>query len=122
MIKKFLWIGLLTFGMQVSHAFSLLGPTGNGDDARQVLAIGYGVNIVIGDLGSAKNLGEEYRLQHCRWYITPTMLIFSIISGSNGVVAVDNATAIMNALTNVDSYDFTDQNGTNLFPFDTRGK
>jgi hypothetical protein len=119
MIKNFLWMGLLTLGLPSAYAFSLLGPTGNGGDAWQVPAIGWGVNIDIGDVGSAKNLGEEYRRNTPVIYYTYDANFLNYF-GSNGVVAVDNAVAIMNALSNVDDYDYTDMSEVSQFPFDTR--
>jgi hypothetical protein len=119
MIKKFLWVGLLTFGLPSAYAFSLLGPTGNGGDAWQVPAIGWGNNIDIGDVGSAKNLGEEYRRNTPVIYYTYDANFLDYF-GSNGVVAVDNATAIMNALSNVDAYNYSDMSAVSQFPFDTR--
>ncbi|MGH7988654.1 MAG: hypothetical protein ACREDS_00460, partial [Limisphaerales bacterium] len=115
MIKKFFWMGLLTFGLPSAYGFSLLGPIANGPDAYQVDSIGYNVG---GDIGAPKNLGEEYRRN------TPVMYYaydatFLDYFGSNGVVAIDQAFAVMNALTNVDDYNYTDQSATNQFPFNT---
>jgi hypothetical protein len=117
MIKRFFWIGLLTFGLPNVHAFSLLGPIANGPDAWQVNTIGYAID---GDLGAPKNLGEEYRRN------TPVMYYaynanFLDYFGSNGVVAIDGAFTNLNGvLTNgVDSYNYTNQSPL-PFPFDTR--
>jgi hypothetical protein len=127
MIKKFFWIGCLAFGLQTSWAFSLLGPVANGPDAWQVNAIGYNP-LTWDELPSGpKNLGEEYRRN------TPVMYYacdasFLDYFGSNGVVAINNAFAIMNALTNVDSYNYTNSGSeisdtnfasTNQFPLNS---
>src|SRR5260221_1658824 len=115
-IKTFLLVGLM-FTLRSAFGFSLLGPIGNGGDAWEVPTIAYGI---AGDIGSPKTLGEGYRRN------TPVMYYavdanFLNYFGSNGVVAVDGAFAIMNALTNVDTYNYSDYSSTALFPFDTRG-
>ena len=100
MIKRFLWIALLASGQQAAWAFALLGPGiggGSAGDAWEVPVIGYGLG---GDIGTPKNLGEEYRRN------TPVMYYacnasFLDYFGSNGVAAVDGAFAILNnAFTN----------------------
>jgi hypothetical protein len=120
MIIKFFWIALLTFGWQAAWGFSLLGPVANGGDAWQVDTIGYNPLPEDSLPTGPKNLGEEYRRN------TPVMYYaydanFLDYFGSNGVVAITNAFAVLNAvLTNgVDSYNYTNHNGTNLFPFST---
>ena len=97
MIKRILWVLLLASGLQTSWAYSLGGPSANGGDAWQSPTIGYGA------LKAPKNLGEEYRRN------TPVMYYafdtsFSDYFGSEGVASVDNAYAVLNALTNVDNY------------------
>jgi hypothetical protein len=91
---------LLAGGLVAAWAFSPLGPTGNGGDAWQTAVINYPRG---GALGSAKNIGEEYRRN------TPVMYYgynanFLTYFGSNGVAAVDDAYAVLNSLTNVSSY------------------
>ena len=94
---------LLMLAMQDAWAqsgFSLLGPTGNGGDGYQTGQLGYPLP---GDIGSAKNIGEGYRRNTpVLYYSCPAN--FSTYFGSNGVAAVDSAFAIMNSLSNVDSY------------------
>ena len=120
MIKNLLWICLLAFGAQTAWAFSLLGPgptysggtgslPGTFGDTWQVVLIGYNPRpdgrpppfigadtLAVGP----KNLGEEYRRN------TPVMYYaadanFLDYFGSNGVVALDNAFAILdNVFTN----------------------
>ena len=68
-------------------------------DTWQTLVLYYG----FGDVGGPKNIGEEYRRN------TPVIYYaydanFLDFFGSNGVSAVDSAFAILNSLTNVDSY------------------
>jgi len=97
MIKRILWVLLLASGLQNSWAFSVSGPSGNGGDAWQIPANGYGA------LKAPKNLGEEYRRN------TPVMYYafdqnFLDYFGPEGASAIDNAYVVLNALTNVDSY------------------
>ncbi|HVU27972.1 MAG TPA: Ig domain-containing protein [Verrucomicrobiae bacterium] len=114
MIKRSSWILLLALGLQTSWAFSLGGPIGNGPDAYQIPAIGYGL---AGDIVAPKNLGEEYRRNIPTNYYAFDANFLDYF-GSNGVVAVTNAFFILNnALTNLDSYNYTNLNGTNLVPF-----
>jgi hypothetical protein len=99
-IKNISWLVLLAFGMQAAWGFSLLGPTGNGGDAWQTAVIGYPLP---GDIGSPKNIGEGYRRN------TPVLYYaydanFNDYFGTSGMTAVDGAFAILNSLTNVDSY------------------
>jgi hypothetical protein len=118
MIKKFFWIALLTFGWQVAWGFALLGPTLGGDTSWQIPTLGYNLDT---DIGAPKNLGEEYRRNTPVMYYTYDVNFLDYF-GTNGTVAIDEAFTNMNAiLTNgVDSYNYSNQSGTNLFPFDTR--
>ena len=83
-------------------AFSLLGPpaaSGNADGYQQPV-ISY---FLGGDIGGPKNLGEEYR------WNTPALNYafdanFLDYFGSNGVVAVEQAIAIMNTVSNLSAY------------------
>lgn len=106
MIKSFLWTVFLAFGLQASWGFALLGPLPGyaglpspyGDE-WETQPIDYG----FGDVGGPKNLGEEYRRN------TPVLYYacdanFLDYFGSNGMAAVESACAILNGLTNVDSY------------------
>jgi hypothetical protein len=113
-IKRFLWVVGLVFSLQSAWAFSLLGPEGNGDDAWQVTVNGYNP-LTLGGIGGAppffldslltgpKNLGEEYRRNTPVLYYAANANFLDYF-GSNGVVAIDQAFAILNALTNVDLY------------------
>jgi hypothetical protein len=105
MIKSFLWIVFLAFGLQAAWGFALLGPlpgyTGlpsSFGDAWQTPVIGYGPGN--GEIGGPKNIGEEYR------YNTPVLYYaydanFLDFFGSNGVSAVDSAfDTLNNAFTN----------------------
>ena len=109
-IKKLLWAVGLVFSLQSVWAFSLLGPSdgypglpATFGDAWEVPLIGYNPLL----LGAAppfftdplqvgpKNLGEEYRRN------TPVMYYASDANfldyfGSNGLVALDGAFAILN--------------------------
>lgn len=124
-IKKVLWIGLLSLGPQAAWAFSLIGPdnqytggTGalpaNFGDSWQIQELGYNpIGLVNGGITplnvlyplaiGPKNLGEEYRRNTPVLYYAANANFLDYF-GSNGVVAIDQAFAILNALTNVDSY------------------
>jgi hypothetical protein len=112
-IKIILLAVAVVFGLLHSaRAFSLAGPIGNAGDAWQSAVIGYGPPT---SLEAPKNIGEEFRRN------TPVVYYaydqnFLDFFGSNGVVAVDGAVAIMNSLTNVSNY------STNLseFPLESR--
>ncbi len=107
MIKSFLGIAFLVFGLQAAWGFALLGPLPGYPglpsyfgDTWQTADIDYGPG---GDVGGPKKIGEEYRRN------TPVMYYaydanFLGFFGSNGVAAVDSAFAVLNGLTNVDSY------------------
>ena len=113
LINQFLWAALLAAGLQTGLAFSPAGPIGNGGDAWQVPVIGYGLP---GDLVAPKNIGEEYRRNTPVLYYTCDVNFLEYF-GSNGVVAVDGAFAILNALTNVSSYSST----LSEFPLSAQG-
>lgn len=95
---KGLFLALAAAGcMNRAEAFSLLGPV---NEAYQVANIGYNLP---GDIGAPKNLGEEYR-----WNLPVVYYAYDAsfldYFGSNGVVALEQAIAHFNALTNVSSY------------------
>ncbi len=105
MIKSFLWIVFLAFGLQAAWGFALLGPLpgyqglpSNFGDAWQTAVIGY--STTFGEVGGPKNIGEEYRRN------TPVLYYaydanFLDFFGSNGVSAVDSAfDTLNNAFTN----------------------
>jgi len=114
MIKNFLCVVGLAFGLQTAWGFALLGPVaeppgpgGNGlavGDTWQTVTLTYNplVDWDTARIGP-KNLGEEYRRN------TPVMYYafdanYSRFFGSNGEVAVEQAFDILNSLTNVDNY------------------
>ncbi|MGA2029541.1 MAG: hypothetical protein ABSG87_05680, partial [Verrucomicrobiota bacterium] len=113
LFKRFLLIGGLVFGLQSAWGFALLGPTANGGDFWQVDGIGYalintevnteGGAVVLEDIGGPKNIGEGYRRNAPVLYYASDS-IFTTYFESNGLAAVDSAFAIMNSLSNVDSY------------------
>jgi hypothetical protein len=116
-MKKLLWIGLLmTAAFQAAWGFALWGPnppSAASPDGWEQEIIGYqlpyteslafGGHVSLQDVGSPKNIGEEYRRNTRVLYYAydPNFVGFF---GSNGVAAADSAFAIMNSLTNVDSY------------------
>ena len=112
MIKRILWVGLLACGWPTAWAYSLGGPIGNGGDAWQVPVIGYGLG---GDLNAPKNIGEEYRRNQPTNYYAFDVNFLEFF-GSQGASAVDGAFAILNALTNVDSY----STSLSEFPIESR--
>jgi hypothetical protein len=92
-VKQLYGLALLAISAQSVLGFSLLGPV---NEAFQTPTIGYDLPV---DIGAPKNLGEEFR------WNTPTNYYafdanFLDYFGSNGVVAVEQAIAILNSLTN----------------------
>jgi hypothetical protein len=100
--KSFLWmLLLLASGLQAARAFVPGGPIGNGAaghaDTWQTAVIGYGLG---GDLLAPKNIGEEYRRNIPVLFYSYNANFLDFF-GSNGVVAVDAAFALVNnAFTN----------------------
>src|SRR5882724_7743115 len=91
---------LIALGFQPAFGFSLLGPLPPNAEPFQIIDLDYAFP---GDVGTPKNLGEEYRVN------TPVLYYafdeaFLDYFGSNGVYAVEQALAILNNLTNVSSY------------------
>ncbi|MGA3284926.1 MAG: hypothetical protein ABSD57_10775 [Verrucomicrobiota bacterium] len=102
-IKKLLWVVGLGFSLQSVWAYSLLGPVNNGGDAWQVTLIGYNP-LTLGEavpfmidplLSGPKNLGEEYRRNTPIMYYAADARFLDYF-GSNGMVALDGAFAILN--------------------------
>lgn len=94
---------MLALGLQVAWGFALYGPgPGGGElgDAWETPAIGYGLGT---DLGTPKNIGEEYRRNTSVMYYGYNANFIDYF-GTNGMAAVDGAFAIMNNVSNVDSY------------------
>jgi hypothetical protein len=137
LIKKFSWVGFLAFGLQASWGFALLGPLptypglpADFGDAWQVPEIGYGLgyegnfvsggDVWLGDIGGPKNLGEEYRRNVPVLYYAYDDNFSGPVGdgwfGQAGENAVDQAFAIMNSLTNVDSY----SSDLHEFPFQSQ--
>jgi hypothetical protein len=115
-MKKFVGMGLMALGLQTAWGFALLGPNASGDagtEPWQTIALGYdlpyessglpGGAVWLGDIGGPHNLGEEYRRNAPVLYYTCDANFLGFF-GSNGVSAVDSAFAVLNGLTNVDSY------------------
>jgi hypothetical protein len=96
MFKQICWLALLALGVQRAAAYSFIVPF----EAYQVPVIGYNIG---GDLGGPGNLGEEYRRNTPRLYYSIDQNYLDFF-GSNGVVEIDAAFAILNNLTNVSSY------------------
>jgi hypothetical protein len=99
LFKKWWCLLFLAGSVQFAGAFALLGPF----ESWQIGVMGYGPPAYPGDLGGPHNLGEEFR-----WNV-PVLFYgydtsFLDYFGSNGVVAVDQAFAVFNNLTNVSSY------------------
>ncbi len=105
MFKRIIAAGAVLAGLagasSSGNAFSLLGQF---DANYQTADIGYGVNLIINaqiqDLGGPMNLEEEYRWQ------SPVLVYgfdttFLEYFGPEGVKAVENAVAIINALPRV---------------------
>src|SRR5215831_12723 len=96
LFKNLAWLALLTHCGQVAWGFALLGPQ-SPNEPWQVTQIGY---FLGGDIGGPRNLGEEYRRNTPVMYYTYDANFLDYF-GSNGVVAVDSAIAILNGVTNV---------------------
>ena len=100
LIKQSIWTTLLLLTVSSSWGFVIGGPIGNGGDAWQVPAIGYGLP---GDILAPKNIGEEYRR------VTPVMYYaydanFFGFFGLAGATNIDAAFGVMNSVTNVSTY------------------
>lgn len=98
LIKNIFWAVLLVaMTAQFAQAFSLIGPGatgGSGGDAWEQPIIGYGLP---GDVGTPKNIAEEYRR------VTPVMYYasdatFISFFGTAGLTNIDSAFAIMNGV------------------------
>ena len=98
LIKRYCWVALLVAGAPAAWGFALWGPP-NGE-TWQTAVIGYNL---AGDIGTPRNIGEEYRRNTPILYYTFSQN-FSGFYGSNGEAAVVSAFNIMNQVTNVDSY------------------
>ena len=103
---------LLVSGLPAAWGFSPSGPIGNNPkpelsqngDSWQTADIGYGLG---GDIVAPKNIGQEYRRNTPVMYYTYDenfISYFNANNTTNGTAAVDAALAILNNLTNVDSF------------------
>lgn len=123
-IKNLFWMLLLAAGLQSSWAFSLLGPAPFGDDSWQQPIIGFNpldnkaiYPPLINPLFTGpKDINNGYR-RNVKVLYYACDPAFSTWFGSNGVVAVDQAFAILNSLTNVDKYSA----GLTEFPLQAQG-
>ncbi|KAF0177219.1 MAG: Uncharacterized protein FD161_2583 [Limisphaerales bacterium] len=90
-IQKLLALGVVVTLATSASAFSLMGPFAT----WQTAAIGYNPTGI--DVGGPMNLGEDYRVTVpvLNYGFDPTFLNFF---GSNGVVAIEAAMAILNAV------------------------
>ena len=103
MFKNFLGLMLVALATTNAPAFSLLGPppsSATSPDGYQQPVIGYHLD---GEIGGPKNLAEEYR------WNTPILNFamdanFFDYYGSNGAVAIEQAIAILNGVSNVSRY------------------
>lgn len=102
----------MAVGCQSSFSFSPSGPIGNGGDAWQVPAIGYGI---ADDLDAPKNIGEEYRRNIPLMYYSFDQTFLDFF-GAEGATSVGQAYQTLNALTNVDNY----SKQLTEFPLETR--
>ena len=99
--RKTLWLGFLLAGSVCSFGFALLGPI---NEAYEVAEDGFNPDPNI-DLAptAPKNLGQEYRRN------TPVLYYacdssFLDYFGSNGLAAIDQAAAAINAVGSVSDY------------------
>ena len=111
MIKRCFAIVLLAAGLQSSWGYSLLGPY----ESWQTSDMGYrqayqgylwgGLPTWLGDLGGPHNLGEEFRRNvPVVYYAFDASFATEDFFGSKAMAAVDSAAAIMNTMTNVDTF------------------
>lgn len=102
LIKICIFIGCLAVSIRSARAFSLGGPlpSATGSEPWQTPEIGYQMPS---DLLGPHNLGEEYRWNMPVVYYAFDQAFLDYF-GSNGVVEVGKAFAILNSLTNVSSY------------------
>src|SRR5579871_5954513 len=102
LIKRYSWVALLVASLQASWGFALLGPltSQSGRDTWQVPDIGYDLP---GDIGTPRNIGEEYRLNVPFLYYCYDAN-FSGYFGSNGEAAVDSDITLLNNISNVNAY------------------
>lgn len=102
--KSYGWLGALVVGLQPVLGFSLLKPF---NEAWQTTTIGYNIPWMA-DIGGPANFDEGYR------WNTPTNYYavdqtFTDFFGSNGVVAVEQAFALLNnTLTNLSGTDLNE--------------
>jgi hypothetical protein len=116
-LKQYLGVAILAGGIACAPAFVLLGP--NNEDYQDPV-IGFNPNINLGDdlETGPKALGEEYRRN------TPYLFYsfdqnFLEYFGSNGVVAVETAMAILNSLTDGSNTNYAGISVTNLSQYST---
>ncbi len=100
MLKRIVWILLLASGLQTSWGFSVEGPIANGGDAWQAASLGYGPPF---DVVAPKNLGEEYRRNIPTNYYAFDANFYDYF-GPEGAASVEATFAMLNSLTDVDSY------------------
>ncbi len=96
LLKRTWWVWLLAAGVQSAAAFSIKGPF----ETYQTPELFYAT----ADLGGPHNLGEEYRRNTPVVYYTFDQTFLDYF-GSNGVAAVEGAFAILNSVSNVNSFD-----------------
>lgn len=92
MLKRLCGVAVLGLSAQYASAFALLGPLGS--EEYQVIVIGYELP---GDIGTPKNLGEEYRRNNPTMYFSMDANFLDYF-GSNGVVEIEKAMDVMNGL------------------------
>ena len=92
------------FGVQGAFGFALLGPLGGSTTGRpdgyQQPIIAYQLGT---DIGTPKNLAEEYRRNTPVMYYTMDVNFLEYF-GTDGSNAIVQAFEMMNSLTNVSSY------------------
>lgn len=114
LVKQIVWLAMLAVLLlngKPARAFSPSGPIANGPDGYQTADIAYNVPG-LDELSAPKNIAQEYRRNTPVMYYAPDANFLNFF-GAQGVTALDNAFAIFNSVTNVNSY------STNLleFPF-----
>jgi hypothetical protein len=102
-VKQIVWLVGIVLGCQSAFGFALIGPippTGTPDSTFQVPAIGYGVG---GDLGTPKDVKEEYRRNTPVLYYAFDSSFFGYFR-EHGMAEADKAMAMYNSVGKVSSY------------------
>ena len=118
-IKRYFSVALLVAGLQTSWGFALLGPfpPAGSPDSWESAVLGYnyastifidvqGGPMFLGDIGTPKNIAEEYRRNVPVMYYTYDQTFLNYF-GTDGAAEVDGAYSIMNSIPSADKVDLS---------------